>query len=314
MLSRPPMRGAPGVAATVPRRSTLSAWRVAASKSESTPDAHPTADRKPAETSAPASSPSLAADAAPGLAPSSPKAQDAATDPAPLPADPPKKKVVVVGAGWAGFGAAKHLSEQGFAVTLIDGSPNPGGLSSGWRTQSGRAVEAGMKGFWKEYPNIFGLVDEMGLDRDAVFTPFTRSGFWNRQGLVTEAPVFSDLPRLPTLLGQFVHTLDLFKGLSLADRLTMFPLFAAVIDYTATPETYRRYDQMTARELFRQYGCSQELYDQVRPCPAPAHPQEHRPAPGGRPPHVAASPPCLPPPRSSSSRCCWWASSPLRRS
>ena len=26
-----------------------------------------------------------------------------------------KKKAVIVGAGWAGFGAAKHLSEQGVA-------------------------------------------------------------------------------------------------------------------------------------------------------------------------------------------------------
>jgi len=48
----------------------------------------------------------------------------------------------------AGFGAAKHLSEQGYDVTLIDASPNPGGLSSGWRTPQGRAVEAGIKGFW----------------------------------------------------------------------------------------------------------------------------------------------------------------------
>lgn len=43
----------------------------------------------------------------------------------------------------AGFGAAKHLSQQGYAVTLLDASPNPGGLSSGWRTPQGRAVEAG---------------------------------------------------------------------------------------------------------------------------------------------------------------------------
>lgn len=47
-----------------------------------------------------------------------------------------------------GFGAAKHLSEQGYGVTLVDGSPNPGGLSAGWRTEQGRAVEAGTKGFW----------------------------------------------------------------------------------------------------------------------------------------------------------------------
>jgi hypothetical protein len=32
---------------------------------------------------------------------------------------PGAKKVVVVGGGWAGFGAAKHLSEQGYNVTLL---------------------------------------------------------------------------------------------------------------------------------------------------------------------------------------------------
>lgn len=33
--------------------------------------------------------------------------------------------------------------------------------------------------------------------------------------MVTEAPVFSKLPRLPTLLGQFVHTAPLFWALPL---------------------------------------------------------------------------------------------------
>lgn len=54
-----------------------------------------------------------------------------------------RKKVVVVGGGWAGFGAAKHLSEQGYAVTLIEAAKNPGGLSGGFRTSSGKVVEAG---------------------------------------------------------------------------------------------------------------------------------------------------------------------------
>ena len=48
----------------------------------------------------------------------------------------------------AGFGATKHLAEQGYNVTLLDASPHPGGLSAGWRTPQGRAVEAGTKGFW----------------------------------------------------------------------------------------------------------------------------------------------------------------------
>ncbi len=55
----------------------------------------------------------------------------------------------------AGFGAAKHLSEQGYAVTLLDASPNPGGLSAGWRTPQGRAVEAGFKGFWYQVGVFF---------------------------------------------------------------------------------------------------------------------------------------------------------------
>jgi len=56
--------------------------------------------------------------------------------------------VLLTAGGWAGFGAAKHLSAEGVDVTLLDASPNPGGLSAGWRTKQGRAVEAGVKGFW----------------------------------------------------------------------------------------------------------------------------------------------------------------------
>ena len=65
-----------------------------------------------------------------------------------------KQNVVVVGGGWAGFGAAKHLAEQGYNVTLLDAAPNPGGLSAGWRTPQGRAVEAGVKGFWYQVTQL----------------------------------------------------------------------------------------------------------------------------------------------------------------
>lgn len=118
----------------------------------------------------------------------------------------------------AGFGAAKHLSEQGYAVTLVDASPNPGGLSAGWRTPQGRAVEAGFKGFWYQYANIFSLVRELGIEWP--FTPFTTSGFWSPSGLTTEAPVFSEKIRLPTMLGQFIWTAQLPWTISVPDRLT----------------------------------------------------------------------------------------------
>ena len=58
-----------------------------------------------------------------------------------------------------GFGAAKHLSEQGYNVTLLEAAPTPGGLATGFRTASGREVEAGMKGFW--YQVWIGCLDEL---------------------------------------------------------------------------------------------------------------------------------------------------------
>ncbi len=73
-----------------------------------------------------------------------------------------EKKVVVVGGGWAGFGAAHALAKLGYSTTLLDASPNPGGLSTGFRTTLGRPVEAGIKGFWYtattlEFYSLFGL-------------------------------------------------------------------------------------------------------------------------------------------------------------
>lgn len=56
------------------------------------------------------------------------------------------KHAVVVGGGWAGFGAAYALLKAGVKVTILDASEKPGGLSAGWRTPGGRSVEAGIKG------------------------------------------------------------------------------------------------------------------------------------------------------------------------
>jgi NADPH-dependent 2,4-dienoyl-CoA reductase/sulfur reductase-like enzyme len=55
-------------------------------------------------------------------------------------------KAVVVGGGWAGYGAAHTLLKEGFQVTLLDAGAAPGGLSTGFRTAAGRSVEAGIKG------------------------------------------------------------------------------------------------------------------------------------------------------------------------
>ena len=69
-----------------------------------------------------------------------------------------KTKIVVVGAGWGGWGAAKAVAESETAsVVLLDGVPDPTGRT-GTRAMSGKPFEAGVRGFWKDYPNINHLV------------------------------------------------------------------------------------------------------------------------------------------------------------
>lgn len=164
------------------------------------------------------------------------------------------KRVVVVGAGWAGLGATYHLAKQGYAVTLLEASPYPGGLVAGWR-QGDRAVEGGIHGFWYPYRNIFHLVEELGL---VPFTPFTLSYQYSPAGLEVESPLFQAEPRLPTPLGTFLYTR--FKRLPLSDRLSALPLLYAVVDFDNSDEAWLRYDKVTARELFKQFGVSARLY------------------------------------------------------
>lgn len=189
----------------------------------------------------------------------------AAPNASPPPSSAPAPTAVVVGGGWAGFGAAWQLVKHGFDVTLLDASPNPGGLSQGWRTANGRAVEAGCKGFWRHYKNIDALCAELRIDP---FTPYTSSAFYGPKGRETEAPVFGDLPRLPAPLGTLLYTSPYFRNLSLEDRLSAAPLALDLLRYDADDDAYLRYDARSARDVFLDDagskptgGASQALYD-----------------------------------------------------
>ena len=166
-----------------------------------------------------------------------------------------QKKVVIVGAGWAGLGAAYHLAKQDYAVTLLEAGAYPGGLVAGWQTPKGRSIEAGVHGFWYPYSNIFALTDELGIQP---FTPYTRSSQYSPAGLEVESPIFQREPYLPTPLGTFLYTR--FKRLPLVDRMSALPLLYALVDFDNSDEAWKRYDNMTARELFKQYGVSERLY------------------------------------------------------
>ena len=172
--------------------------------------------------------------------------------------DKAQSHVVVVGAGWAGWGAAKALCEAGVRVTLIDGMHDPTG-SQPITTASGKPFEAGTRGFWKDYPNIDALTAELGLG--SIFTDFTTSAFWSPEGLEATAPVFGDAVALPSPLGQAFATVSNFKRLPVQDRLSIAGLLYAILDLNRSDAVYRKYDAISALTLFQQLRISDRMID-----------------------------------------------------
>ena len=183
--------------------------------------------------------------------------------PDPVPPADRSSRVVVIGGGWAGWGAAKALCQAGVRVTLLDGMADPTG-STPLTTASGKPFEAGTRGFWKDYPNINALTRELNLGE--VFTPFTTSAFWSPQGLEATAPVFGASPQLPSPLGQVVATLSNFRRLPVADRLSIAGLLVAMVDLHRSQEVFERYDAISAMTLFQQLGVSERMINEfLRP-------------------------------------------------
>jgi isorenieratene synthase len=77
-----------------------------------------------------------------------------------------QKTVVVVGAGLAGLACAYELSKRGFAVTLLERSPNLGGKIASWKIRVGEEefmMEHGFHGFFPQYYNLNSLVEELDI-------------------------------------------------------------------------------------------------------------------------------------------------------
>ena len=156
-----------------------------------------------------------------------------------------KKKVLVVGAGWGGLGAAWHLSKRDDVhVTLIDAAPRVGGLiRDGFQTQNGRPAEAGMHGFWDEYKNIFHLVDQE-LELEDVFTDYALQGQYSPRGLEAIWPIYRNEAQLPTGMGQAIYTK--FLNLPPTDLVTAAPLVAAFSEILSSDEVFDRYSTQKA--------------------------------------------------------------------
>lgn len=78
-------------------------------------------------------------------------------------------KVAVVGGGLAGLAAAYELSQRGVSVTLLERSPQLGGKVASWAIEvNGEPLmmEHGFHGFFPQYYNLFGLVDELSIQQN----------------------------------------------------------------------------------------------------------------------------------------------------
>ena len=172
---------------------------------------------------------------------------------------PPRKKVVVVGAGWAGLSTAWTLSKNNVDVTLVDAAARPGGVvRDGFTTRGGRPAEAGQHGFWEEYFNIYKLLyDELELEEDPL-TGYAEQGQYSPQGLQAIWPVYRDKQALPTGLAQARYTR--FLKLSPLDLATAAPLVAAFSEFLSDDDAWKRYDELSFRDLCTKLGVSRKLY------------------------------------------------------
>eukprot|EP01031_Cornospumella_fuschlensis_P043019 gene43019-52576_t len=174
-----------------------------------------------------------------------------------------RPSVAVIGAGWAGWGAAKALCESGCDVTLIDTLSDPA-CASPLLTSTNRPYEPGQRGFWFDYPNIANLLTSLNISEQDVFTPYLNSSFYSPYGLEAAAPVFSDFPLSPVLpspLGQMLASFKLFKRLPLQDRASIAGLLLAILDLYRDQESFAAYDRMSAYDLFTLAGLTPRLID-----------------------------------------------------
>ncbi len=185
-------------------------------------------------------------------------------------AESPKKKVVIIGAGWGGLSAAHALSSQTkvpLDIAVVDASPTVGGLvRDGFQTLNGvvNKAEAGQHGFWDNYHNIFRLLDKdlPKVDPEEILTGYADQGQYSPEGLEAIWPVYrQQSPQLPTGLAQALYTR--FEKLPAIDRATAAPLVLAFSEFDDSPEAWEKYDSVSFRDLCIRLGVSRRCYKEA---------------------------------------------------
>jgi len=159
------------------------------------------------------------------------------------------KKVIVMGAGWAGVSAAVRLAQSGYQVTVLEQSKRLGGRASSFKDEkSGEVIDNGQHLFMGCYHAALDFLHTIGSLSKLKFQKNLTVNFVDRK-----ARVFSlSCPPLPAPFHLLAGLLSL-KSLSWGERLATAKVRSAVARWTGNGEL----KGMTVDEWLKSLGQSE---------------------------------------------------------
>jgi isorenieratene synthase len=178
-----------------------------------------------------------------------------------LPRQPARNlKAVVIGGGLAGLAAAYELSQRGVAVTLLERSPQLGGKIASWPIQVGDdhfMMEHGFHGFFPQYYNLFGLVEELHIHQNFKSLNFYSVVYKDRYEPEVFRPSHSAFPW--NVIDLAINSPNRFKwGINLA-KLKHLEVFREITGFRS-PQSFNRLDSLSVAEWVED-DFPQGLYD-----------------------------------------------------
>ncbi|MEC4983724.1 MAG: FAD-dependent oxidoreductase [Oscillatoria sp. PMC 1068.18] len=172
-----------------------------------------------------------------------------------------QKTVVVVGGGLAGLACAYELSQRGFAVTLLEKSPQLGGKIASWKINVGEEeflMEHGFHGFFPQYYNLNSLVTELKIEDNfqslEFYSLLFRNGEYQPEIF---RPTHSAFPW--NIIDLAIASPNRFRwGINLT-KFSHLQVFRAITGFQI-PKTFRNYDEITVTDWVKT-GFPQGLYD-----------------------------------------------------
>jgi phytoene desaturase len=125
-------------------------------------------------------------------------------------------RVIIAGAGPAGFVVARTLVERGHEVVLLEKRDVPGGKVSAWQDADGDWIESGLHVFFGAYHHLLDFLNRYGLGDTFNWKPAEMIFASERYGLAG----ISFVPWLPPPFNGLAGVAK-FKPLSLGDKLRM---------------------------------------------------------------------------------------------